>query len=244
MSSDSSESLNCDAELIVLCAGGFRQALETILEECTSIFRREVRASFATPARLKETLLAGTRPDIVVAVDSTLAEVDTAGRIQRETRKTLARTRLALVLARGAESPNISSLANFSKYLNRISSLALSDPKAGTPLATRLIESAERCGIGSSILTRATFVQGSGSDVAMAVAAGKAEAGIALASEISTVAGVVNAGAIPADLQQTVSFDIFIPVDAPHPEFAREFRSFFDTRAATDIMKKCGMSTT
>ena len=172
-----------------------------------------------------------------------LAEVDAAGRIERKTRKTLARTKLALVLARGAEIPNISSLVNFSKYLNRISSRIVR-PQGRNATCDWIGRFCRTVWYRIEHFDARHLRPGFRIRCGNSGGGGKAEAGIALASEISTVAGAVNAGAIPPELQQTVSFDTFIPVDAPHPELAREFRSLFDTRTATDIMEMRGMSTT
>lgn len=86
-----------------------------------------------------------------------------------------------------------------------------------------------------------TIFGNQGSEVAEAVAKGKAELGLTFISEMMPNKGVKIAGPLPAAIQSATVYVIAIPVGSPNPDGARAFAQAMRAPGARAAISKGGL---
>src|SRR5262249_34934833 len=155
----------------------------------------------AIPARLTR----GEAADVVILDGGASDALASRGLVRADSKVTLARSLIGMVVREGAAKPDIGSVEAFKATLLAAKSIACSDSGSGTYLSTKLFA---RLGIADQILPKSRRVRGppSGEPVAAVIARGEAEIGFQQVSELIHVAGVDYVGTIPEELQPGFTF--------------------------------------
>lgn len=227
------------SELRIICAGGFRAAMEAIAPQFEHEFKSKISLTFGTPARTRELVGVGKDFDLAVVTAGSLDDVATA-QLDSATRYTVARSPVGMGLRAGLEKRCISALPDFVALIESLSSIGLSDPKAGTNLGADILANAERLGFVDSFHDKVKLVNGPGSLASALVAKGEIDAVITLASEILTVEGVTFLGAIPDEMRLGTPF-VAAAWRGPVPDAARQFLDFLKTSTSQEKMRKTGL---
>ena len=180
----------------VICAGGFRAAMEEIAPRFTQATGVEVALTFGAPAKTRELVSAGAGFDAAVVTLGSL-NAEASAQLDEATRFIVAKSPVGMGLRAGLSRRPIDTVEGFAALIRSLPSVGLSDPKAGTNLGMDIIAAATRLGFGEDLKSRAHFIEGPGSVVSAAVAKGHPDAVITLVSEIITVDGVTFTGLIP-----------------------------------------------
>ncbi|MDB5641132.1 MAG: transporter substrate-binding protein [Hyphomicrobiales bacterium] len=227
------------AALRIICAGGFRAAMEAIAPQFESESGSRVSLTFGTPAKTRELVSAGTDFDLAVVTAGSLDEAATA-QLDAATRFTVARSPVGMGLRAGLEKRSISALPDFIAVIESLSSIGLSDPKAGTNLGADILANAERLGFADKMRDKVKLVFGPGSLASASVAKGEIDAVITLASEIITVEGVTFLGAIPEEMRLGTPF-VAAAARGDVPPAAQQFLDFLKTPGSVEKMRKTGL---
>ena len=155
----------------------------------------------AIPARLAQ----GEAADVVILDGNAADALAARGLVRADSKVTLARSLIGMVVRQGAAKPDIGSVEAFKNALLAARSIAYSDSGSGTYLSTQLFA---KLGIADQVLAKSRRVRGppSGEPVAAVVSRGEAEIGFQQVSELLHVAGVDYVGTIPAELQPGFTF--------------------------------------
>ena len=223
------------AEVKVLSAGGVRAALTRILPEYERRSGHKIRAEFATPAVLKEKLLKNEPADVALVTTSIVGELEFAGKMTPSTKAEFSVSYIGLAVRAGAPTVDVSTPEAFRRTILAATSVAVSDPKAGTPLGAAIVRLAERLGFGEEMKSRAKYIMGPGTAVSAAVAKGEAEIGITLASEIVPVPGVSLGGELPADMAPPISTYMFVPAASSNAEAGKALLEFLKSDATAAL---------
>ncbi len=214
--------------LRVICAGGFRVAMEAIAEDVKTECGIALELTFGTPAKTRELVTQGEGFDAVVVTKGSLDE-QAAAQLAPETMFTVAKSPVGVGLREGIAVPPIETVEQFASLIRSLRSVGLSDPAAGTNLGNDILNAADKVGIGADLRSRVKFIYGPGSVVSSQVANGDPDAVITLVSEITTVKGVQFAGPIPQAMGLGTPFVAAIPkssADRPAAEaLLRHLRS-------------------
>lgn len=231
------------ADLAVLCAGGFRSAMEEIAPAFEKASGRTLQVTYGTPANTKAAMLKDAGDiDVAVVIAATLGDVEAAGHIAVGTRSRVAESVIGLGVPAGSAKAPIDTLDGLRRVIEQARTVGLSDPAAGTNLAPEMIERAEHVGLGGAIRERAKYFKGPGSVVSAAVAKGEADLVITLASEILPVAGVQYVGPLPSELQVQYAFDAVEMAHARDRAVAKAFLDFLHTPEVRATLVKKGLS--
>jgi len=172
-----------------------------------------------SPEAIPTRLARGEAADVVI-LDGAMAD-ELAGRnlVRADSKTTLARSQVGMVVRAGAAKPDIASVEAFKKALLAAKSVAYSDSGSGTYLSTKMFA---RLGIADQVLPKSRKVRGppSGEPVAAVVARGEAEIGFQQVAELMHVEGVTLVGPIPAELQPGFTFAGALTKSAREPEAA------------------------
>ena len=226
-------------QLNILCAGGFRAAMEALAPRFEAAHGLRLALTFATPAATRSHLDAGFSFHAGVVVASVLAKAKADGLTLPASSFKLAVSPLGMGVPEGGPSLSVESVADFGAAIAALESIALSDPKAGTNVANEVLAAAHRLGLGETLRARAIFINGPGSVVSGAVARGHAQAVITLASEIAPIEGVRFLGRLPQDMQTEYAMQALI-ADAAPPA-AQALMDYLRGEEAREIMRGAGL---
>lgn len=229
-------------ELQILCAGGFRAAMDLIAPDFRKVSGVELVLSYATPARTREQIEAGFPFDAGVIVAGVLKKARSDGLVLNVSDFKLAVSPVGLGVPQAQPAPDVSTLDAFKRALDNIARLGLSDPKAGTNLGAETLALADRLGIGAAMRAKTILFDGPGSFVSTAVARGEADAVITLSSEIAPIPGIRFAGKLPAELQTEYAMQAIAANSAPPA--ARALMDFLRGPSVNDIMRRVGLEPT
>src|SRR4029077_19681579 len=175
----------------------------------------------AIPARLAR----GEAADVVILDGAAADGLASKGLVRADSKVTLARSLVGMVVQAGAAKPDIGSVEAFKTALLAAKSIAYSDSGSGTYLSTKLFA---KLGIADAVLPKSRKVRGppSGEPVAAVVARGEAEIGFQQVSELLHVPGVDFVGAIPAALQPGFACSGALTTSAREADAARALIRF------------------
>jgi molybdate transport system substrate-binding protein len=224
----------------VICAGGFRAAMEKIAPAFTQATGVAVVLTFGAPARTRELVSAGAGFDAAVVTLGSLNEAASA-QLDEATRFIVAKSPVGMGLRAGLAPRAIDRVEAFAALIRDLPSVGLSDPKAGTNLGNDIIAAATRLGFGEDLKARAHFVDGPGSVVSAEVAKGHPDAVITLVSEIITVEGVTFTGLVPDAMGLGTPFVAAAGEQAASPDLAHQLLAYLQGDAALAIMRQTGL---
>ena len=159
--------------------------------------------------------------DIVVLASDAIDRLAVAGRIDAQSRVSIARSGVAIAVAAGAPHPRIDDEAAVREAVLAARSIGYSTGPSGVYL-TRLFE---RWGIATKIASR--IVQAPpGVAVGTLIARGEVELGFQQMSEMIGVAGIDVLGMLPPEIQTLTVFEGAVCANANEPTRARSFLAY------------------
>jgi molybdate transport system substrate-binding protein len=193
-----------------------------------------------TTGALQKRLRSGEKADIILVSAPGMDALEKEHLIMPGTRVDLASAAIGVSVKAGASSPDLSSEDAFKKALLSARSVAVVDPKAGGTSGNYLNGLFQRMGIADEIKKKAVYGM-QGSQVAAAVADGRAELGMTFISEMMPNKGVKIAGLLPAAVQNATPYTVAIPVGAPNPDAAKAFIAAMRTPEARAAISHAGL---
>ena len=193
-----------------------------------------------TTGALQKRLRAGEKADIILVSAPGMDALEKEHLIMPETRVALASAAIGVSVRAGAPAPDLSSTEAFKKTMMSARSIALVDPKAGGTSGIYLDGLFQKLGIADEV-KRKTVYGMQGSQVATAVADGRAELGLTFISEMMPNKGVKIAGTLPPGVQNATDYVVAMPVGGPNPDMARAFIQAMRTADARKAIAKAGL---
>ena len=193
-----------------------------------------------SPESIPTRLAHGEAADVVILDGGAADKLASAGLLRADSKVTLARSLIGMVVKAGALRPDIGSVDAFKNTLLAAKSIACSDSGSGTYLSTQLFA---KLGIADQVLPKNRRVRGppSGEPVAAVVARGEAEIGFQQVSELMNVAGVDYVGTIPAELQPGFTFAGQLTRSAENIDAATALLRFLNSPEADAVKTKAGL---
>jgi molybdate transport system substrate-binding protein len=229
-------------ELRIISAGGFKAAMEKIAARFEAVTGHRCAITVGTPADTRRLMSGGAPFDVAVVTGHTLTDA-VAASIDPHTRFSVAKSPVGMGVREDLAVPAIGSEETFRAAIASVSTIALSDPRAGTNLANYIMAAAADIGLRSELEAKARYIMGPGFVVAQRVAAGEADAVMTLATEIISASGIRYLGAIPDSMKLGTVFDAAIANAARDAAAAQSFIAFLRTAEAADIMRSTGLVT-
>ena len=225
-------------ELRVICAGGFRAAMEKIAPLFEQASGCKMALTFGTPAATREAAIKATGFDAAVVTSTSL---NAEARAELRETFVVAKSPVGIGFSPQAGARPVSSLEEFIAAVRSLQSIGFSDPKAGTNLGADIIAAADKLGFGDDLRARAQFVIGPGSVVSAHVARNEYEAVMTLVSEIITVPGVVYGGPVPDAMGLGTPFEAGIAKRAQMSDAAADLLAFLRREESRALMRSTGL---
>ena len=229
-------------ELRIVSAGGFKAAMEKIAARFEATTGHRCAVTVGTPADTRRLMGGGAPFDVAVVTGHTLTDA-VAASIDPRTQFSIAKSPVGMGVREDLDVPAIGSEKAFRAAIAAVSTIAFSDPRAGTDMAKYILDAADGIGIRSELEAKARYIMGPGFIVAQRVAAGEADAVMTLATEIISASGIRYLGTVPESMKLGTVFEAASANAATDVAAAQSFIEFLRTREAGDIMRSTGLVT-
>src|SRR5450432_1472566 len=191
-------------EVRILSAGAVEPAMEAFAQIVKRETGNDLKAQFNTAPQIAQRLAAGEEFDIVIAPPDTITQGAKDGKLVADTRITVGRVGVGVVVRSGAPSPDIASTDALKRSLLAADSVVYNSASSGLYLDKLF----EKMGILDQIKSKTTRYPG-GTGVFEHVSKGKGnEIGFGAITEIKEYEskGVRFVGPLPADVQNYTSY--------------------------------------
>jgi molybdate transport system substrate-binding protein len=210
------------ADIQVFTSGAPSAVQKNIVGKFMQATGNRVLITAETIDKVRATLAAAERPDVVVLPAPVMNGLDKQGAFRSGSRIDLARVGIGVVVREGAPSPDISSVEALRKTLLNARSIAHPDPKGGGFAGVQVERMFEKLEIAEQVKPKVVLMYAFTGGVAE-IAKGGAEIGLFNISEILPVKGVTLVGPLPAELQSYIVFGGAIHVRSGATEAAAAF---------------------
>ena len=194
----------------------------------------------ATAGHVRDKLLEGAPADVAFVTGSVIAAVEQAARIDVASKVVLARSPLGVAIAKGAPKPDLADEDAVRRLILSAKSIALTDPAGGGNTGRYFMGLADRMGVGA-VLKAKTRLYRHGGHVSEGVAAGEADFGITVISEIVPIAGAEVGGALPDSLQNVSVTYAALVAGSPNADAGRALIAHLTGPGAAAVIRSCGM---
>lgn len=229
------------ADLTLLVGG----SMTTVFKEIGADFARSTGNKldyiFDTTGALQQRLRAGDPADIILVSAQGMDQLDREHLILAGSQTKIAIAKIGVSVHRGAASPDLSTPNAFKRAMLMAHSIALVDPKAGGTSGIYLDTLFQRLGIADNVRKKAVWAN-QGSQVAAAVASGRAELGLTFISEMLPNEAVQIAGPLPDAIQSPTAYVVAIPASSKHQREARAFLAAVSSQSAWPVITKAGLT--
>jgi molybdate transport system substrate-binding protein len=225
------------AQITVLCSNGIKAVMEELVPQFERASRHEVRITYGLAAALKRQIDGGERFDVAILTPPLVEELITAGRIAADTRVTVARAPMALMVRAGAPKPDVRTTDALRRTLTASTSIAYAREGASGVYFAGLLD---KLGMMEGLKPKLRPM-GSGEETSAAVARGEAQLGVLPISEILPVPGVELLGPFPADVRGYAVMVAGVSSSAAQAAVARELLAFLMAPARNAVIAKKGM---
>jgi len=195
------------ADTVRIYAAGAAQGVVLRLEpEFAQVSGHRLDTVFDTVGALRQRVLAGETPDVVILSGAGMAALEQAGRIDAGSAADLGSIFVALAVRKGAAVPDVASSPDaLKRALLAAASIAHADPARGATAGTHFASVLQRLGLATELGARVTVLP-FGGDVIEGVAQGRFEIGVSQSSEIIAHPGVTLAGGLPPPYQHRTRY--------------------------------------
>ena len=227
------------AEVKILTAG----AMKAVVLELVPQFEKETGHKAVvdndTAGGLAKRIEGGEAFDLAVITPGVIGDLAKKGKVASDTRVSVARVGVGVVVKEGAPVPDIATVDAFKHTLIAAKSVAYIDPASGGSSGIYLAGLFDKLGIAADIKPKAKLKQGG--YVADLVANGEAELGLHQISEILPVKGVKLVGPLPAEIQNYTTYAAAVGTEAKQPDAARALITLLTGASADGVLKERGM---
>lgn len=225
------------AQITVLCSNGIKAVMEELVPEFERATRHDVNITYGLAAALKRQIDGGERFDVAILTPAFVDELVKAGKVAGDTRVTVARAPMALMVRAGAQKPDVRTTDALRRALTASTSIAYAREGASGVYFAGLLD---RLGMMESLKPKLRPM-GSGEATSAAVAKGEAQLGVLPISEILPVPGVELLGPFPKDVQGYAVMVAGVGSSAAQSAAARELIAFLMAPARNPVITKKGM---
>ena len=225
-----------NAELKLFTSNSMRAVIGQLGSEFERASGHRLNVSFDPAKIMLRRIAAGETADLAILGKAAIDSLAEEGRIDRGSRRTLARCGVGIAVRAGAPRPDIGSVDALKRALLEARSITYTVEGASGMYFAGLIE---RLGIADAIKAKARTVPGG--LTAELVANGEIEMAVQQVPELLAVQGVDLVGPLPQQVQNISVVTAGIFVDAKQRDAARALLDFLITPASARVLRARGL---
>jgi molybdate transport system substrate-binding protein len=225
------------AEIKVLSSVGIKAVVDELAPQFEAATKHKVQITYDLAANLKRTIEAGEPFDVTILTPAMVEDLIKQGKVAADSRSTIARTGLAVMIRAGSRRPDISTVDAFKRALLDAKSITYAREGASGVAFAALIE---RLMIADALKPK-TRLAATGDAINESIVRGEVEFGILPVSEILPVRGAEMLGPFPADVQNYIVMVGGVSAGAKQAAAAKDFIQFLMSPAVLPVIKAKGM---
>jgi molybdate transport system substrate-binding protein len=232
-------SMGGKSQISVLSAGAVEPGLAKVVEQFQRDTGHAVKVEYGTAPQLAKRLAAGEKADVLIVPPSALDEEIKAGNVFAQSRTSVGRVGIGVVVRAGAPVPDVASVDALKRALLAADSVVYNQASSGLYLEKLF----DKIGIGAQIKAKTTRYA-NGAQVLEHLINGKGnEIGFGAITEIRMFEpkGLKLVGPLPAEVQNYTSYAAGVMTAAPTPDVARDFVRYLGTPAARALFSAAGI---
>ncbi len=187
-------------------------------------------------ALLMQSINSGSRADLAILTRAGIDTLSDSGVLSAESVRDVAISSIGIAVRQGAAMPDISSVEAVRALLLSVPSLCYSRSGASGLHFAKVIR---QLGIADEVERKANII--ASGFTAEAVADGRCEIAVQQVSELLVVPGIAVVGALPAAINETMTFSAAIFTDASASDEAREFLDFITDPRHAGLYRRHGL---
>lgn len=213
-----------------------RNVLKALAPDIERVTGRQLEIDFGATVQLCERIRAGSRGDVVLAVDSAIDALSGEGILTVGSRVDLVSSDIGMAVRQGAPRPDISTLEAFKATLLATPSIVYSQQGASGIYFASLLK---RLGIEQAVVSKATILhEGLTGEP---VARGAAVLAVQQMSELMQVPGIDIFAKLPAEVQQSTIFSLGVFAQSTETKAITDLIALLHTPAAIEIIRSQGL---
>jgi molybdate transport system substrate-binding protein len=230
------------AEVKVLGFLSLRPILAELAPQLERATGNRLALDYDSVNSMRDRIAGGETADVMIASRSVLDDLAKLDRIAAGSIADVARISIRLFVRAGAPKPDIGTVEALKRTLLNAESIAFTDPARGALAGRAFADALNRLGIADQIKAKSKQIQGLGSEVVAAVAAGAAAIGAAPTNDLTPLPGGIEVvGPLPKELATDVVISAGVGAKARTPQAATALINFLTSPAATPIIMAHGM---
>ncbi len=175
--------------------------------------------------------------DVVVLADRAIDQLISEGHVRDGTRTDLARSKVAIAVAKAASVPDISSEASLKEALTGAATVGYSTGPSGVAI----VQIIERWGLTDQLKDKLVQAR-PGQPVGTLIAQGEVEIGFQQMSELMHLPGIQIIGTMPPGTEIETVFSAAICTTSSQPEYAQKVLDYFVSEHAAQAKRNQGMN--
>jgi molybdate transport system substrate-binding protein len=226
-------------ELSVVASVAIKPAFDQLVPQFERASGHTIAVRYGAGVAVRKQIDAGEAFDVAIISPAAAADLTKTAVLLPEPQPVVGVTVAALAYKDGTPKPDIATEAAFKATVLAASGISLSDPSLGGASSNYFMAVIKRLGIDAAVQGKLVFTKpGYG---AAPVAAGGAQYGAALTSEIAGVPGVSGVPIFPQDPAGATTLVAAVASKSAHADAARAFLAFLTTPAAAAVRKAKGL---
>jgi len=226
------------AQMRIFVAGAAKASVEALLPGFKQASADTVVVSYDTAGALRDRVLKGEAPDLVILTDVAIDVLSARGLIREGDRREVGVVVAGLAVRQGTPLPDITTADALRSTLLAAATIAYPDTVHGATSGAQFVKAIDGLGIHAQIASKTTVLP-TGVDVIDGVVAGKFEIGVSQSSEILPVAGVRFVGGLPAPFALRTPYAMAVVGGS---DSGRQLMKYLDTVAAHAQFESGGLS--
>lgn len=224
-----------------LCAAALQPVMQELLPEFQKASGHNVKVEYANIGIITERIRRGDEADLAIVSPQQWESLQKDGKVSTDPRIAIGKVGLGVFVKKGAARPDISTVDAFKRTLLNAPSIAVADPKGGSPEGAYLIPLFDRLGVSSEIKSRLLITPARHGATVDAVVKDDSDIGFTQMNEIIGSNDVDLVGPLPADIQNFTVFTAAIPVSAKDVVAAKTLIKFLTSPRAVTVFKSKGL---
>lgn len=228
------------ANITFLCAEALQSSMQELIPEFERMSGNSVKIVYANIGSNTNRVRKGDEADLAIVSPQQWESLKNEGKIIPEARVVLARIGIGIFVRKGGTRPNIATVEALKRTLLDARSIAVRDPKSGSPVGARTLALFERLGLRDQIMPKIILTE---DRPYAAVINGKAEIGFSSMAEIIASPDTDLVGPVPNEVQNFTTFVVALPTKAKEIGAAKTLIEFLTSARATSVFKSKGLDT-
>jgi molybdate transport system substrate-binding protein len=229
------------ATLKVLGAGPVKRGVTLVAKEFEQRTGHKIAVEFAGAPGVKDRILAGEAVDIAVVPRGTMNDFEKAGKTLAGVRGLLGRSRIGMVMKKGAAKPDMDTVDAFKQAMLSADEIVCNMANSGNYVAELLV----KLGIGEQTKTKVLKLGDTVKVMDHVAASAKCALGVGQLAEISELAdkgvAIALAAPLPEAIQSETAYEAAVAASSGAQDAAAEFLRMLTSESGRQMLASTGI---